>query len=189
MKISTDIDIDVQNRDEVLKHLPHLAASIITTSETKKHNSSVYFQNIPVNPLTGLASIDYKEADKLGYFKIDFLNLNLLKDITSEEHLVRLMDKEPDWKLLENKEFVKQLFHIHDYFDIINTLKPKTVEQLAMALAIIRPAKRYLVDKTWNEIEKDVWIKPTDGSYYFKKSHSISYALNIVVQMNLLCYN
>lgn len=186
MKISTDIDIDVQNRNEALKHLPHFAASIITNTETRKHNTSVYFQNMPVNPITGFAAIDYKEADDLGYFKIDFLNLNLLKDITSQEHLVRLMDKEPNWSLLENRQFVNELFHIHDHFDVINKLKPKTVVQLAMALAIIRPAKRILIDKNWGEIEKDIWVKPSDGSYYFKKAHAISYALNIVVQMNLL---
>ena len=186
MKISTDIDIDVQNRSEALKYLPHLSASMITGTETKKHNTSVYFQNIPVNPVTGFAAIDYKEADDLGYFKIDFLNLNLLKDITSQEHLVRLMDKEPNWSLLGNRQFVNELFHIHDHFDVINKLRPKTVVQLAMALAIIRPAKKHLIDKNWDEIEKSVWVKPTDGSYYFKKSHSIAYSLNIVVQINLL---
>lgn len=186
MKISTDIDIDVQDRNEALKYLPHFDASIITNTETRKHNTSVYFQNMPINPLTGLAAIDYKKADELGYFKVDFLNLNLLKDITSQEHLVRLMDKEPNWLLLENRQFVNELFHIHDHFDVVNKLKPKTVEQLGMTLAIIRPAKRNLINKTWSEIEKDVWIKPTDGSYYFKKAHAISYALNIVVQMNLL---
>ena len=132
MKISTDIDIDVQNRDEALKHLPHFDASIITDTETRKHNTSVYFQNIPLNPMTGLAAIDYHEADDLGYFKIDLLNLNLLKDIESQEQLVRLMDKEPDWAWLRNRLFVKELFHIHDHFDVIDKLKPTSIEQLAM---------------------------------------------------------
>lgn len=184
MKIFTDIDIDVQDRNIVLKHLPHSVASIIT-SETRRHNTSVYFQNIPTNPMTGLAAIDYKEAEKLGYFKIDFLNLNLLKDIMSQEQLVQLME-EPDWSALENIFVVRELFQIHDYFDILKKLKPKSVEQLAMTLAIIRPAKRYLLDNTWDEIKKEVWLKPLDDSYYFKKAHAISYALNIVVQMNMI---
>ena len=33
---------------------------------------------------------------------------------------------------------------------------------------------------------KEVWVKPTDGSYFFKKSHAIAYAQAVVVQMNLI---
>ena len=68
----------------------------------------------------------------------------------------------------------------------MSKLKPKTIEQLAAVLAIIRPAKRNLMYKEWHEIMKEVWIKPTDGSYFFKKSHAVAYAQAIVVQMNLL---
>ena len=32
-----------------------------------------------------------------------------------------------------------------------------------------------------------VWTKPTDGEYYFKKAHAVSYAVAVVVHMNLLC--
>ena len=38
----------------------------------------------------------------------------------------------------------------------------------------------------WVEIMNEVWIKPTDGSYFFKKSHAVAYAQAIVVQMNLI---
>ena len=34
---------------------------------------------------------------------------------------------------------------------------------------------------------KEVWIKPTDGSYYFKKAHAFAYAVSVVVHMNLIC--
>jgi len=53
-------------------------------------------------------------------------------------------------------------------------------------LAIIRPAKRGLMYKDWTEIMNEVWTKPTDGSYFFKKSHAVAYAQAIVVQMNLI---
>ena len=36
---------------------------------------------------------------------------------------------------------------------------------------------------------KEVWVKPSDGSYYFKKAHAVAYAHAIVVQMNLICEN
>jgi len=40
--------------------------------------------------------------------------------------------------------------------------------------------------KDWSAILQDVWIRPTDGSYFFKKSHAVAYAQAIVVQMNLV---
>jgi len=32
-----------------------------------------------------------------------------------------------------------------------------------------------------------VWIKPNDDSYFFKKAHAFAYAVSVVVHMNLLC--
>ena len=132
------------------------------------------------------SNIDYKEAEDRGYFKLDILNVGVYENVKDETHLVELVTKEPDWSLLEHKEIVEQLFHIHNHFDIVNTLKPKSVEQLAAVFAIIRPAKRHLAKQNWNEIDDNVWKKPTDGTYFFKKSHAIGYALAIVLQLNLL---
>ena len=33
----------------------------------------------------------------------------------------------------------------------------------------------------------NVWVKPNDGTYFFKKSHSYGYALAIMVQLNSIC--
>ena len=60
------------------------------------------------------------------------------------------------------------------------------MEQLAAVLAIIRPAKRKLLNESWDTINKEVWAKPTDGTYFFKKSHAVGYALAIILQLNLL---
>ena len=43
--------------------------------------------------------------------------------------------------------------------------------------------------KYWKDILNEVWTKPADGSYFFKKSHAIAYAHAIVVQMNLMRRN
>jgi DNA polymerase III alpha subunit len=88
--------------------------------------------------------------------------------------------------MLKDPKVVENLFHLNGHYNIVSKLEPKTVEQLAAVLAIIRPAKRQLMYKEWNEIVDEVWIKPTDGSYFFKKSHAVAYAQAIVVQMNLL---
>ena len=66
-------------------------------------------------------------------------------------------------------------------------MKPKSVQELAAVLAMIRPAKRHLVGKDWKTVLEEVWKKPENNEYFFKKSHSIAYAVAIVVQMNLLC--
>ena len=182
----TDIDIDVKDRDVLLEKLKHTPASIIQNGEIKKHNTGVYFTDIPTHPFTNSANIDYKEAEDRGYFKLDILNVGVYDKVKNEKHLQELIDQEPDWSLLEHKEIVEQLFHIHNHFDIINKLKPKSVEELAAVLAIIRPAKRHLLNESWNNINENVWKKPTDDSYYFKKSHAVGYALAICVQLNVL---
>ena len=70
---------------------------------------------------------------------------------------------------------------------ILKKKKPTNLEQLAAVLAMIRPAKRHLIDRTWQVIMTEVWKKPSDGSYYFKKAHAIAYAHAVVLQMNLIC--
>ena len=182
----TDIDIDLKNRDDVLTKLKHIPASIITDS-VKKHNTGVYFHDMPYDPSTNLSTINYKEAEDLGYFKIDLLNVNIYEYVSNEAHLNRLLEREPDWDLLLHKEIVEQLFHIHDHYDIVAQMQPKSIDQLAMVLAIIRPAKRPLLGESWQTIQKQVWTKPKDNSYYFKKSHAVSYAYAIIVQLNSLC--
>jgi DNA polymerase III alpha subunit len=186
VKVTTDIDIDVLDRDKVLTNLKHITARINREDGYVKHNTGVYFQDIPYDPVTGLATIDYKRAEELGYMKIDFLNNSVYKGVRSEEHLDQLVNAEPMWEMLDDKEVVARLFHIGQHADLVTRLKPRSVKQLAMLLAIIRPGKAHLQNRTWPEIEKEVWVKPEDDSYYFKKSHAHGYALAIVVQMNLM---
>ena len=176
-----DIDIDLKNREDVLSILKHIPASL---NGEKKHNTGVYFNNIPVNPFTGVSSIDYKDAESRNYFKLDLLNVSVYENVNSNNHLEELIQQEPVWELLEHKEIVEQLFHIHNHYDIVKQLKPNSIEQLAAVLAVIRPAKRYLLKKGWDKINDEVWVKPDDDSYFFKKSHAIAYAIAIVVQLN-----
>jgi len=181
-----DVDIDFFDRDGVLKLFKHVPASIIKEGEITKHKTGVYFHAVPTDPINRHASLDYKKAEDRGYFKIDCLNVNIYKDIKSEQQLVELMIQEPDWDMLKDQKIVDQLFHLNGHFNIVSKLEPKNIEQLASVLAIIRPAKRGLMYKNWIDILKEVWIKPTDGSYFFKKSHAVAYAHAIVVQMNLI---
>ncbi len=182
-----DIDIDFVDRDQVLDLFDHIRASREESGKLTKHNTGVYFHEVPVNAVTGLCSVPYDQAEDQGYFKIDFLNVGIYKGVRDEEHLTQLMNTEPLWDLLEQDEFVNLLFHVNGHGSILRQMKPKTVEQLAAILAMIRPAKRYLVGKDWSTILKEVWQKPENDEYYFKKSHATAYAVAIVVQMNLIC--
>ena len=179
-----DIDIDFADRNVILSQLEHRVAKLNTG---KKHNTGVYATEIPHNPIDNLSTIEHKEADERGYFKLDFLNVSIYKDVRNEEHLQELMNKEPLWELLEHQEFADQVFHLNGHSDLLKQLKPQSVEQLAAVLAMIRPAKRHLVNETWQTISDNVWTKPEDGAYYFKKAHAVSYAMAVVVHMNLLC--
>ena len=181
-----DVDIDFFDRDGTLKLFKHAPASIIKDDKIEKHKTGVYFHAVPTHPITGHSTLDYKKAEDRGYFKIDCLNVNIYKNIKSEQELVELMIEEPDWDMLKDLKIVDQLFHLNGHFNIVSKLEPKNIKQLAAVLAIIRPAKRGLMYKDWVDILKEVWIKPTDGSYFFKKSHAVAYAHAIVVQMNLI---
>ena len=181
-----DVDIDFYDREKALKLFKHTPASMIKENKIEKHKTGVYFHSIPTDPVTKYSSIDYKKAEDRGYFKIDCLNVNIYKNVANEQELVELMIQEPNWDMLKDKKIVDELFHLNGHFNIVSKLEPKTIEQLAAVLAIIRPAKRQLMHKYWKDIMQEVWVKPTDGSYFFKKSHAVAYAQAIVVQMNLI---
>lgn len=179
-----DIDIDFADRSIILSKLTHHVAAL---DNGKKHNTGIYVTPVPHNPVDNISTIDYKTAESRGYFKLDFLNVNIYKDVKNEEHLNTLLNREPEWELLQHNEVVDQLFHVSGHGDILRTLKPANIEELACALAIIRPAKRYLLNESWDKIKREVWIKPSNDQYYFKKAHAVSYAAAVVVHLNLLC--
>ena len=182
-----DIDIDFFDRTLALEKFKHIPASRETTNGLVSHNTGVYMQPIPYNQITNMSTIDYKTAAARGYFKIDFLNVSVYNSIRDNTHLIFLMETEPLWELLKDEEFVNLLFHLNGHVDILRKTLPTSVEQLAAVLAMIRPAKRYLIWKDWDTIMSEVWIKPTSDEYFFKKSHAIAYSQLVVVQMNLLC--
>ena len=182
-----DIDIDFADRRQVLEIIEHVPAAIKDNGTFKKHNTGVYCHSIPYNSITDTASIDYKTADSRGYLKLDFLNVGIYKDVKDEEQLVRLLNTEPIWDLLLEDDFTNKLFHVNGHGSILRQMKPTSIEQLAAVLAVIRPAKRYLIGKDWATVYAEVWQKPSDDEYYFKKAHAVAYAAAIVVQMNLIC--
>ena len=187
IKFKSDIDIDFSSREQVIDLLDVTQASILRDGKMVKHNTGVYATDIPLDPFTSQASLGYDVAEDRGYVKLDFLNVNLYKQVRDEEHLIELM-REPDWAKLYDPDFCAQLMHVNAHYDLLLQMPEavNTIPRLAMFLAIIRPAKRHLVGKTWKEVAETIWDKPADDTYYFKRAHGIAYSQLVVVNMNLL---
>lgn len=186
IKFNSDIDIDFADRDQVLAVLTTTPASMIRDNKLTRHNTGIYVTDIPVDPFLESASLDYINAEDRGYMKLDFLNVNLYKQVRDEHHLVELM-REPDWTKLYDRAICEQLIHVNAHYDTLLKMPEPvdTVARLMMFLAIIRPAKRHLIGKTWKEVSATIWDK-VEGEYAFKQSHSCAYAHLVVVNMNLL---
>lgn len=189
MKFKSDIDIDFANRDSILQLIRHTPATIVRNNESVKHNTGIYVTDIPVDPFTGTASLDYKAAEDRGYVKLDFLNVGIYSQVRNEEHLTQLINQSPAWERLYDPEFCSQLIHIGNHYETLIKMPEavNTIARMAMFLAVIRPGKRHLIGQPWQDVAASVWEKPTDGSYVFKKSHSCAYAHLVAVHMNLLC--
>ncbi len=189
MKFQSDIDIDFGNRDDILKYIKHTPASIIKDGKVTRHNTGVYVTDIPEDPFEVMASLDYQVAEARGYLKLDFLNVGLYQQVKSEEHLQELMLGAVPWNRFNtDKAFFEQLIHVNNHWNVLQRMPEEvnSIPRLAMLLAVIRPAKRHLIGKTWREVAEEVWTKPEDDGYYFKKSHAVAYAHLVVVNMNLL---
>jgi hypothetical protein len=184
--VVTDIDIDVPDRERVLQLFRHVSASNFKDGKKGGHNTGVYFHTVPTDPFTNRCVLDYEEAEQLGYFKIDVLNVGIYKDVRDPSHMDELLEREPVWELLKEQDFCDMVFHMRGHHNLCKQMQPQNVSQLAAVLAMIRPAKRHLIGKPWDKVMSEVWIKPGDEQYYFKKSHATSYAMAVKLHMNLL---
>jgi hypothetical protein len=186
MKFKSDIDIDFGDREKILSVIEHTPAAMRKVSPMRKHATGVHVTEVPYDPIYDMASIDYAEAERRGYFKLDLLNVHVYNQVRDERHLIELMC-DPDWSRLKNRDFVEKLIHLGNQYNALRSM-PEPVDsipRLAMFLALIRPGKKHLQGKPWKEVAKTVWDKGNDG-YTFKKSHAIAYAHLVVVHMNLL---
>lgn len=184
MKFTSDIDIDFADRQKILRKVKHIPASIDAATA---HNTGVYVTEIPVNPITGRSSIDYRTAEQRGYIKLDFLNVHVYNLIDSEQHLSELMSKTPPWARLYEQSFCEQIIHIGNHYNTLLRMPEPIVgiAEMMMFLALIRPAKRHLIGKPWDEVAKTIWTQDND-TYSFKRSHACAYAHLVAVHMNLL---
>jgi DNA polymerase III alpha subunit len=185
-----DVDIDFRTDFDPLHIFENaVRASQVQNGELKKHNAGIYFQSIPKDKVTGFSAIPYKEAQELGYFKIDFLHLSMLDYFEKKSEIRFLLKQEPDWLLMQQPSVVGKLFQLHNHFELVSQVKPQSVQELADCIALIRPGKRWLLDsylKNREAIRQELYRKPDDGRAYYKRPHAIAYSLTIVLQLHLI---
>jgi hypothetical protein len=185
--MSADIDIDLADRDQLLKLIHATPARQLHQGQVRKHNSGVYVTDIPYDPVNNCAAIEYETAEELGYFKIDLLNMSVYQLIKSPEHYEQMLAQEPNWSRLHtDSTWAKQLVHVGNYTDLLDTMKPDSIPRLAALISIIRPGKAHLQNKEWSEVFATVWDGDDSRGFIFKKAHAISYAKLVTLHMNLL---
>jgi len=183
--MSADIDIDFANRLDILQHIKHTPARKLHKEKPERHNSGVYVQPIPYDPMLDASALHFKDADERGYFKIDFLNVSVYQHIKDEAHYQEMLARTPPWERLKEPEFVEQIIHIANYPRQVAQCMPDTIPRMAMFLSVLRPGKKHLMGKPWKEIAETVWDKD-DENYTFKMSHAIAYSHLVVLHMNIV---
>jgi len=185
--MSADIDIDFANRDSILKLIPHTPARMVSNGQVRRHNSGVYITHIPQDPVHGCAALDYETAEQRGYFKIDFLNMSVYQLVQDTAHYEQTLAATPPWdRLWQDTEWASKLVHVGNYTELLKTMRPKTIPQMAAFISIIRPGKAHLQNKNWQEVFASVWDGDDSRGYTFKKSHAVSYAALVALHMNLI---
>ena len=200
-----DVDLDFGDRDAALASLSNITvASELTTDRTPlvKHNTGLYVQKIPDDPLTGMATYPFNMAEEIGYYKIDVISFKVYKGVDSEAHLIDLLEHaesdEFDWtrfldgKYYSHRDTDLRVTHLANHMDVVEQYPPQSVDDVAILIALIRPRKKYLIGEPWNVIEDKIWKKLPEedsdkkGAYFFKKSHAVAFALVILVHLQLL---
>ena len=185
--MSADIDLDLADRDQLLKLIQAIPARQMHQGQVRRHNSGVYVTDIPYDPVNACAAIDYEQAEKLGYFKIDLLNMSVYQLIKSPDHYKQMLDQEPNWsRLWTDVEWAKQLVHVGNYTELLKSMKPDSIPRMAAFISIIRPGKAHLQHRPWVDVFDSVWDGDDSKGFVFKKAHALGYSKLVALHMNLL---
>lgn len=186
---TADIDIDLPSDFKPEALFPDaVRASMVVNGRLQHHPCGVYFQKVPRDPVTRLAAVPYAEAEEIGYAKIDFLHLSLLGKFATREEIEALLDVDPDWGLLKIPSVVKKLFQLGNHFELVDKVRPTSIMELADVIAMTKPGKRWLLDAYLRDRARtrpEIYVQ-REGSYGYKKSHAIAYAMNVALQLHLV---
>lgn len=184
-----DVDLDVVDREWAIASLDHPTnASQLQVRHGKNvlvpHNTGVYLQRILTDPVTGLASLPYEQAEQAGFFKLDLIRYSVYDRAKNRAELVELSERiaqgDFPWE-----EFLDPIHYGRDdgltqlgkWLHVVQKYPPNSVEDVACLIAMIRPAKQHLWrnNASWEEVRAQIWLDEPDG-YRYKKSHAIAFA-------------
>ena len=185
--MSADIDIDLADRDQLLKLIRATPARQLHQGQVRRHNSGVYVTDIPRDPVNACSAIDYETAEQLGYFKIDLLKMTVYQMIQSPEHYKQVLAQDPPWsRLWTDPEWTTQLVHIGNYTELLKSMRPDSIPRMAAFISIIRPGKAHLQNQPWDQVFESVWDGDSSRGFVFKKSHALGYSKLVTLHMNLI---
>jgi hypothetical protein len=185
--MSADIDLDLADRNQLIKLISCVPARQLHQGQVRRHNSGVYVTDIPYDPINECAAIDYETAEQRGYFKIDLLNMSVYQLVKNPEHYEQLLAQEPNWsRLWTNPEWARQLVHVGNYVDLLKEMKPDSIPRMAAFISIIRPGKAHLQKQPWADVFATVWDGDDSKGFVFKKAHALGYSKLVALHMNLL---
>lgn len=123
----------------------------------------------------------------MGFLKIDFLHLSVYDKFKSRKEIDSYLRLEPNWSYLQLPSVQQVVFQLSKHPDILNELRPRSLEELADVMALIRPGKKNLINlykKDKINTRKILYAKDETG-YSFKKSHAFAYAYVVILQLHL----
>jgi hypothetical protein len=183
-----DVDIDVFTSIERERYG---IRAIIYDSDNQRitpHPCGVYFPDcgIPIDKETDMASLDYKQAEDIGFMKVDLLSNTVYDGFVNKQEVLDALHADVDWSRFREYDFVKSLPQLSEHVELVMDIKPESIDDLADILALIRPAKRQFIDDykvNKDEVRKKLYIKTGKG-IMFKKSHAYAYAAMLICFIN-----
>lgn len=189
-RLPFDIDIDVQSSFDKRSYGKPIPIYDEERKRITGHPSGVLIgDDTPdLDPVSGLVPIDYKELDDLGFVKVDLLSNTAYDSYHSKAEIYSLLEREDEipWHKLRSKEYVDSLPHVRGNYLYVSELEPKSIEDLADLLALIRPGKSELIPRYIKEkevVRKSLYKRPSNGQMFFKKSQAIAYATMVCLLM------
>lgn len=185
-----DVDIDTApsfRATEIFKLWPR-AAVLTNEGKLQPHPCGVYPQEMASDPVTGLAAIPYDQAEELGYLKVDFLHLNVYQHFKNRREVDALLAIEPEWTYLQLPTAQPKIFQLAKHGQLLSDLKPKSIEEVADVMALIRPGKKNFIGlyKKDREAARRILYAKDETGYAFKKSHALAYAYVVWLQLHLI---
>lgn len=184
-----DIDVDTPTNFDSTKLFPKwLRASVVRDGKMTPHPCGVYPQTMPQDPLTKLSAIPYGDAEDLGFLKVDFLHISVYNSFQTRQQIDELISKEPNWTLLQLPSTHPKLFQLSKHGEMLMTIKPSNILELADCMALIRPGKKQFIGlySKDREVTRRILYAADDTGYSFKKSHALAYSYVVVLQLHLI---